>query len=244
MGPGRRLRGRPAGIAHRRCVIRPSTAASRLVVRSTNCSTSVTNWPQADRSATGHATAWARSALAAIDAAASRGRKSTIVVRMGPDRSTERATLHSVHSGPRLYRPASPLADYIEFIGDRRSLEVDYCSRALPRGAVTVVFDVGQRQQLNFCAADGNTRLSVPPTWPGPVTDGNAGRTPRFGPMCPERRAATSWRRRKPSLRPWWTWRRAPRSRRAVGGSTTSPRSSRTEQHRSRSARGCSLAGA
>jgi AraC-like DNA-binding protein len=112
-----------------------------------------------------HATAWTRSASAATDAAASRGRKSTIVVRMGPDRSTERATLHSVHSGPRIYRPASPLADYIEFIGDWRSPEVDYWSRALPRGAVTVIFDVGQRQQLNFYAADGKTRLSVPPAF-------------------------------------------------------------------------------
>ena len=45
MGPGRRLRGRPAGIAHRRRVIRPSTRASHLVVRSTNCSTNAASWP-------------------------------------------------------------------------------------------------------------------------------------------------------------------------------------------------------
>ncbi|HEY9304875.1 MAG TPA: helix-turn-helix transcriptional regulator [Mycobacterium sp.] len=67
--------------------------------------------------------------------------------------------------GPRLYRPVSPLADYVEFIGDWRSREADYWSRALPRGAVTVIFDVGQRQQLNFYAADGTTRLTVPPAF-------------------------------------------------------------------------------
>jgi AraC-like DNA-binding protein len=68
-------------------------------------------------------------------------------------------------SGPCMYRPNSPLAGYIEFIGDWRSREVDYWSRALPRGAVTVIFDVGRRQQLNFYAADGKTRLSVPPAF-------------------------------------------------------------------------------
>jgi hypothetical protein len=43
--------------------------------------------------------------------------------------------------------------------------EVDYWSRALPRGAVTVIFDVGQRQQFDFYAADGTTKLSVPPAF-------------------------------------------------------------------------------
>jgi AraC-like DNA-binding protein len=33
----------------------------------------------------------------------------------------------------------------------------------LPRGAVTIVFDLGQRQQLDFYTADGSTRLAVPP---------------------------------------------------------------------------------
>jgi AraC-like DNA-binding protein len=68
-------------------------------------------------------------------------------------------------SGPYLHRPVSPLADYVEYIGDWRGREADYWSRALPRGAVTVIFDVGQRQQLNFYAADGKTRLSVPPAF-------------------------------------------------------------------------------
>jgi AraC-like DNA-binding protein len=85
-----------------------------------------------------------------------------MVMRMGPDRSTARET---VHSGPRMYQPDSPLLDYVEFIGDWRSREVDYWSRALPRGAVTVIFDVGQRQQLHCYAADGKTRLSVPPAF-------------------------------------------------------------------------------
>ena len=70
-----------------------------------------------------------------------------------------------MHAGPHMYRPASPLADYVESIGDWRSREVDYWSRALPRGAVTVIFDVGQRQQLHFYAADGKTRLSVAPAF-------------------------------------------------------------------------------
>jgi AraC-like DNA-binding protein len=73
--------------------------------------------------------------------------------------------------GPSIYRPNSSLADYVEFIGDWRRPEADYWSRALPRGAVTVIFDVGQRQQLNFYEADGKTRLCVPPAFiTGPHT--------------------------------------------------------------------------
>lgn len=68
-------------------------------------------------------------------------------------------------TGPTCVRPCSPLGDYVESIGDWRSPEVDYWSRALPRGAVTVIFDVGQRQQLDFYAADGATKLSVPPAF-------------------------------------------------------------------------------
>jgi AraC-like DNA-binding protein len=70
-----------------------------------------------------------------------------------------------VTTGPTCIRPHSPLGDCIESIGDWRSPEVDYWSRALPRGAVTVIFDVGQRQQLDFYAADGTTKLSVPPAF-------------------------------------------------------------------------------
>lgn len=70
-----------------------------------------------------------------------------------------------MHPGPTCIRPASPLGDYVESIGDWRSREADYWSRALPRGAVTVIFDVGQRQRLNFYAADGTTRLGVLPAF-------------------------------------------------------------------------------
>jgi hypothetical protein len=38
---------------------------------------------------------------------------------------------------------------------------VGYRSRALPRGAVTVIIDVGRRQQLDFYASDGQTKLTV-----------------------------------------------------------------------------------
>lgn len=65
--------------------------------------------------------------------------------------------------GPCLYRPRPPLSGYVEFLGHWRHRGADYRSRALPRGAVTVVFDLGQRQQLDFYAADGRTRLAVPP---------------------------------------------------------------------------------
>lgn len=66
--------------------------------------------------------------------------------------------------GPTIYRPSSALTDYTEIIGHWHGT-VSYRSRALPRGAVTVIIDVGQRQQLDFYAADGRTRLSVPPAF-------------------------------------------------------------------------------
>jgi AraC-like DNA-binding protein len=70
-----------------------------------------------------------------------------------------------MRSGPRLHRPRRPLADHIEFFGHWLSRGANYRSRALPRGAVTVVFDVGHRQQLDFYAADGTSKLSVPPAF-------------------------------------------------------------------------------
>jgi hypothetical protein len=112
-----------------------------------------------------------------------------------------------------MYRPSSPLADYTEIIGHWHA-HVGYRSRALPRGAVTVIIDVGQRQQLDLYAADGCTKLNVPPAfylwsrtaagqrpspiWPYPGTHGNAGHTRRFRRMSPTRRAATSSRRSRP----------------------------------------------
>lgn len=66
-----------------------------------------------------------------------------------------------MRDAPRMHRPASVLADYTEVIGYWQGT-VGYRSRALPRGAVTIIIDVGQRQQLDFYAADGCTRLNVP----------------------------------------------------------------------------------
>jgi AraC-like DNA-binding protein len=66
--------------------------------------------------------------------------------------------------GVSMYRPTSALARYTELIGHWHA-HVGYRSRALPRGAVTVIVDVGQRQQVDFYAADGCTRLDVPPAF-------------------------------------------------------------------------------
>jgi AraC-like DNA-binding protein len=63
-----------------------------------------------------------------------------------------------------MYRPSSLLAGYTEIIGHWHA-RVGYRSRALPRGAVTVIIDVGQRQQLDLYAADGHTKLNVPPAF-------------------------------------------------------------------------------
>ena len=60
--------------------------------------------------------------------------------------------------------PSLALADYTEIIGHWHG-QVGYRSRALPRGAVTLIIDVGQRQQVDFYAADGSTRLNVPPAF-------------------------------------------------------------------------------
>ena len=80
---------------------------------------------------------------------------------MGPDPSGE---WDATQDAPRIYRPASPLTDYTEIIGHWHG-RVAYRSRALPRGAVTVIIDVGRRQQLDFYGADGHTRLNVPPAF-------------------------------------------------------------------------------
>jgi AraC-like DNA-binding protein len=66
--------------------------------------------------------------------------------------------------GTHIYRPTSPLTEYTEIIGHWHG-HVGFRSRALPRGAVTVIIDVGQRQRLNLFAADGQTRCSVPPAF-------------------------------------------------------------------------------
>jgi hypothetical protein len=69
-----------------------------------------------------------------------------------------------MREAPRIYRPKSALAEYTEIIGHWHA-QVGYRSRALPRGAVTLIIDVGRRQQLDFYADDGRTTLNVPPAF-------------------------------------------------------------------------------
>ncbi|OBB99519.1 AraC family transcriptional regulator [Mycobacterium sp. 852013-50091_SCH5140682] len=69
-------------------------------------------------------------------------------------------------SGPELFRPSAPLASHVDFFGywDRAGGPT-HRSRALPRGAATVIIDLSPRQQVDFYAADGTTRLDVPPAF-------------------------------------------------------------------------------
>lgn len=69
-------------------------------------------------------------------------------------------------TGPRLYRPCAALADYVDYYGYwERAAGEPHRSRALPRGAATVVIDVSGRQHVDFFAGDGRTRLAVPPAF-------------------------------------------------------------------------------
>lgn len=71
-----------------------------------------------------------------------------------------------MHSEARLYRPRPALADYVDYFGYwERDAGASHTSRALPRGAATVVIDLSPRQHVDFYAADGDTRLSVPPAF-------------------------------------------------------------------------------
>ena len=58
--------------------------------------------------------------------------------------------------------------DYVDYFGvwerGDHTTEV-HASRALPRGAATVIIDVGDRADLGFYAADGRTPLAVPPAF-------------------------------------------------------------------------------
>lgn len=69
-------------------------------------------------------------------------------------------------SGPQLFRPSAALASHVDFFGywDRDGGPT-HRSRALPRGAATVIIDLSPRQQVDFYAADGTTRLDVPPAF-------------------------------------------------------------------------------
>jgi AraC-like DNA-binding protein len=69
-------------------------------------------------------------------------------------------------SGPRLYRARPPLGDYIDYFGYwERTAGDPHQSRALPRGAATIVVDVSGRARVDFYAADGRGRLNVPPAF-------------------------------------------------------------------------------
>jgi AraC-like DNA-binding protein len=86
------------------------------------------------------------------------------VVASGAGHEHQRWAIVDWVDGPTIYRPSSTLTDHTEIIGHWHGT-VSYRSRALPRGAVTVIIDVGQRQKLDFYAADGQTRLDVPPAF-------------------------------------------------------------------------------
>ncbi len=75
-------------------------------------------------------------------------------------------------NGPRLCRPRSPLNQHIDFFGYwAHGGVVTDRSRALPRGAATVVIDVGGRDRVDFFSADGATRMPVEPAFlTGPGT--------------------------------------------------------------------------
>jgi AraC-like DNA-binding protein len=68
-------------------------------------------------------------------------------------------------SAPQLYRPRPPLSDYVEYFGYWRIDGPAHTDRALPRGAATMIVEVGPRQRLNIYASDGRTRFDVPPAF-------------------------------------------------------------------------------
>lgn len=69
-------------------------------------------------------------------------------------------------SAPQLHRPRPPLSDYVDYIGYwARTDGPPHFSRALPRGAATVVIDIGGRDRLDFFAADGSTQVDVAPAF-------------------------------------------------------------------------------
>lgn len=75
-------------------------------------------------------------------------------------------------TGPQVRRPRPPLNQHIDFFGYwSHDGEVSDRSRALPRGAATVVIDVGGRERVDFYSADGTTRMPAEPAFlTGPGT--------------------------------------------------------------------------
>lgn len=65
-------------------------------------------------------------------------------------------------AGPVLLRPSPPLAAHVQFFGYWHNAQsTTHRSRALPRGAATVIIDLGPRERVDFFAADATTRLDV-----------------------------------------------------------------------------------
>jgi AraC-like DNA-binding protein len=65
-------------------------------------------------------------------------------------------------AGPMLLHPSRPLAAHVQFFGYwQNTLATTHRSRALPRGAATVIIDLDSRERVDFYAADGATRLDV-----------------------------------------------------------------------------------
>ena len=64
-------------------------------------------------------------------------------------------------NAPQLCRPGPPLDRHVEYIGYWRSGDDAIRDRALPRGAATLIVNLGSQGQLDLYAADGHTRLDV-----------------------------------------------------------------------------------
>lgn len=67
---------------------------------------------------------------------------------------------------PQLFLARPPLSESIAYFGywDRRT-GGPHRSRALPRGAATIVIDIGDRPQVDFFGADAQTRVRVTPAF-------------------------------------------------------------------------------
>ena len=67
-------------------------------------------------------------------------------------------------TAPQFFPPRRSLADYIEYVGywERGASGQVHASRALPRGAATVIVDLGSSEGRGFYTADGDVPLAVP----------------------------------------------------------------------------------
>ncbi|KUH94510.1 helix-turn-helix domain-containing protein [Mycobacterium sp. IS-3022] len=89
--------------------------------------------------------------------------------------------------GTALLRPTSPLDAHVEFLGSwDRGSGAENRSWAVPRGALTVIIDVAGNSDLCLYAADGHTRLQVPPAFVA-----GAGTTPYIIHLTPDQAVMT-----------------------------------------------------